>query len=192
VDSAHAYVAARAIGRPVAERFGVGFYGGPGLMSGRVVFPIHDEWGRLVAYAGRALDGSAPRYRFPAGFYKSQVLFNYHRAAAAAGNTVVVVEGFFDCLRVTQAGFPNVVALLGTALYERPAELLRGRFDGVVLMLDGDAAGRPAQEGIARRLRQWRQVRVVGLPDGVQPDSLPEWRLRELLGSATVGRVWRE
>ena len=70
-------------------------YRGPGLMSGRVVIPIHDERGRWVAYAGRAVDGRKPRYRFPAGFGKSQVLFNFHRAAATRSDTVLVVEGFF-------------------------------------------------------------------------------------------------
>src|SRR5262245_9478193 len=97
-------------------------------MRGRVVIPIHDEGGRLVAYAGRSVDGSEPRYRFPAGFFKSQVLFNFHRAAAMRRDKVVVVEGFFDCLRISQAGVENVVALLGTELYEHPAQLLRDRF----------------------------------------------------------------
>ena len=108
----------------------------PGLMKGRVVIPIHDEGGRLVGYAGRSLDGSQPRYKFPGGFRKSQVLFNFHRAAATSCETVVVVEGFFDCLKVYQAGCENVVALMGTELYEHPARLLRERFAaGVALLL---------------------------------------------------------
>src|SRR5439155_18530172 len=76
------------------------------------------------------VDGREPRYRFPAGFGKSPVLFNYHRAAASVGDRVIVVEGFFDCLRMRQAGWESVVALLGTELYEHPAELLRARFSG--------------------------------------------------------------
>jgi hypothetical protein len=81
-----------------AARFGVGFYGGPGLMSGRVVIPIHDAHGQLVAYAGRSVDGMAPKYRLPSGFLKSQVLFNFHRAAPSHQTDAVVVEGYFDCL----------------------------------------------------------------------------------------------
>ena len=77
VDGSDAYLAAREIQAGTAARFGVGFYRGPGFMSGRVVIPIHDERGRLVAYAGRAVDGREPRYRFPAGFGKSQVWFNW-------------------------------------------------------------------------------------------------------------------
>jgi hypothetical protein len=187
VDGSHAYLAARGINERTAARFGVGFYRGPGVMSGRLVIPIHDERGRLVAYAGRSLDGRQPRYQFPAGFFTSRVLFNFHRAAAIPYDTVVVVEGFFDCLRVSQAGVENVVALMGTELYERPARLLVEWFRGVVLLLDGDEAGRLARDRVAARLRDRCEVRVIGLPEGVQPDQLPDCRLRALIESATVG-----
>jgi len=68
-------------------------------MQGRIAIPIHDDQGRLVAYCGRALGADAPRYRFPGGFQKGQVLFNYHRARATSEHQVIVVEGFFDCMR---------------------------------------------------------------------------------------------
>ena len=185
VDGRHVYLSGRDIEERTAARFGVGFYGGPGLMSGRVVIPIHDERGRLVAYAGRSVDGRQPRYRFPVGFGKSQVLFNYHRAAATGSDTAWVVEGFFDCLRVSQAGFASVVALLGTELYEHPAQLLRDRFRRVLLLLDGDEAGRRAQDRAAARLRDKCEVRVIELPEGVQPDQLPDCKLRELIEYAS-------
>jgi len=181
VQGGHAYLSGRDIDERTAERFGVGFYGGPGFMSGRVVIPIHDERGRLVAYAGRSVDGRQPRYRFPAGFGKSQVLFNFHRATATRGDTALVVEGFFDCLRVSQAGCGSVVALMGTELYERPAQLLRDRFSRVLLLLDGDEAGRLARDRVAARLRDRCEVRVIELPEGVQPDQLPDGRLCELM-----------
>ena len=159
-------------------------------MKGRVVIPIHDEGGRLVGYAGRSLDGSQPRYKFPGGFRKSQVLFNFHRAAATSCETVVVVEGFFDCLKVYQAGCENVVALMGTELYEHPARLLRERFAaGVALLLDGDAAGRAGRGRAAARLRGACAVREWELPEGRQPDQLPEGQLRELIG---CGRSWSQ
>jgi DNA primase len=188
VDGRHAYLCARDIDERTAARFGVGFYGGPGLMRGRVVIPIHDERGRLVAYAGRSVDDRQPRYRFPAGFGKSQVLFNYHRAAATGSDTVLVVEGFFDCLRVSQAGFTSVVALLGTELYEHPAQLLRDRFRRVLLLLDGDEAGRRAQDRVAARLRDRCEVHGMELPGGAQPDQLPSSELRERIESATGWR----
>ena len=154
------------------------------MLSGRVVIPIHDEHGQLVAYAGRSVDGREPRYRFPAGFGKSQVLFNFHRAAATAGDTVIVVEGFFDCLRIRQAGWESVVALLGTELYEHPAELLHARFGRVLLMLDGDEAGRLGRDRVAARLRNRCEVGVIKLPEGEQPDQLPEGELRRLIERA--------
>lgn len=61
---------------------------------------IHDAHGRLVAYAGRSLDGRPPKYRLPAGFQKSEVLFNWHRAAGLGQPTVVLVEGYFDCMKI--------------------------------------------------------------------------------------------
>ena len=80
-------------------------------MEERIVIPIHNEDGILVAYAGRSLSQSEPRYRFPTRFRKSLVLFNLHRAIQR-GKSVIMVEGFFDCFKVHQAGFPCVVALM--------------------------------------------------------------------------------
>jgi DNA primase len=86
-------------------------------MHGRIVIPIHNEQGELVAYAGRAIDGSEPRYKLPAGFHKSHELFNLHRAIGESGgqSQVVVVEGFFDCMKVSAAGLA-CVALMGSSL----------------------------------------------------------------------------
>jgi len=162
--------------------FGVGFYAGPGLLSGRLVIPLHNAQGELVAYCGRSLDGAAPRYQFPAGFRKSEVLFNLHRAAASGEPAVVVVEGFFDCLKVYQAGRRSVVALMGAVLYRSPEQVLSERFRQVVLMLDGDATGERASRIIADRLRRYCTVRVVHLPANVQPDQLSAETIREILG----------
>jgi DNA primase len=106
-------------------------------MSGRIVIPIHNQHGELVAYAGRAIDGSEPRYKLPAGFHKSLELFNLQRAIGGsnAGGRVVVVEGFFDCMKVSQAGFA-CVALMGSSLSEPKEELLARYFKNACLMLD--------------------------------------------------------
>ena len=101
---------------------------------------------------------------------------------------MILVEGFFDCLRVGQAGFESVVALLGTELYERPARLLRDRFRRVLLMLDGDVAGRQARDRVASRLRDQCEVRVIEMPKGAQPDQLPNNELRQLIKSTEGNR----
>jgi DNA primase len=150
----HPYLEQRGIDRQTAAQFGIGYYAGRGFLRGRIVFPIHDARGELVAYAGRAVNGAAPRYLFPTGFRKSQVVFNFHRAAAVAAQSlgrVIVVEGFFDCLKVHQAGHGNVVALMGTSLSELQWELLQKGFREVIVMLDGDEAGQRASRMLSAR-----------------------------------------
>ena len=127
-------------------------YHGNGFLAGRCVIPIRDEKSQLVAYAGRAVNREEPKYRFPAGFRKSQVLFNLDRAMQTGGNHVIVVEGFFDALKVHQAGFPAVVALMGASFSQRQSELLVSHFASVTLMLDGDEPGRRAAEVIVQLL----------------------------------------
>ena len=104
-------------------------------------------------------------------FRKSLVLFNLHRAAAA-GKSVIVVEGFFDCFKVHQAGLPGVVALMGCSLSLRQEELLCEHFREVVLLLDGDTPGRAAAAAIAQRLVPKVSTRLVEVPPGSQPDQL--------------------
>jgi DNA primase len=183
VDSAHPYLAARGIDPATAREFGIGFYAGSGILSGRLVIPIHDPCGELIAYAGRALDGSQPRYRFPSGFPKSEVVFNLHRAAAADRQAVVLVEGFFDCLKLYQAGVRSVVALMGSALYAPQQDALLQRFHRLILMLDGDVAGRRATADIAARLSAHCCVQMVSLPEPMQPDQMSAGQIRHALWS---------
>ena len=144
LQSDHAYLKQRGVDPLLADQFGIGFYAGAGIMSGSVVIPIHNQRGALVGYAGRAVTERGPRYRFPRGFQKSSELYNLHRCT---GPSVVPVEGFFDALSVVQAGF-NAVALMGVTLSEQQRKLLVTRFSEVVLLLDGDDAGRRATEHI--------------------------------------------
>ena len=119
------------------------------------------------------MDQTEPRYRVPPAFAKSEIVFNMHRAAAQESNTVVVVEGFFDCMKVHQAGVRSVVGLMGAALYESQRRTLLERFQHIILLLDGDPTGRKASAALAQQLRAQCRVRVVLLPDGLQPDQMP-------------------
>jgi DNA primase len=188
VDCTHPYLSDRGISNKTSCEFGVGFYGGPGLMRGRLVIPIHNAQGELIAYCGRSLDQTSPRYRVPPGFAKSEVLFNMHRAAATEDSAVVVVEGFFDCMKVHQAGIPSVVALMGAVLYEPQCGVLVDRFRQVILMLDGDLTGRKASKVIAEKLRPISTVQVLGLPAGAQPDQLSPETIREMLQTSVMSR----
>ena len=150
-----------------------------------MVFPIHDERGELVAYAGRTMDGREPRYLFPPGFPKSQVVFNLHRAvesAARQGGVAIVVEGFFDCLKVHQAGYGNVVALMGASISDRQSELLDTYFRELVVMLDGDDAGRRASRVLAAR---WPAAHMAWVPAGWQPDQLSSEEIERIVRSAS-------
>jgi DNA primase len=181
IDCAHPYLAGRGITEKTALEFGAGFYAGRGLMHGRLVIPIHNADGELVAYCGRSVDQTEPRYRVPPAFAKSEILFNMHRASSSQDNSVVVVEGFFDCMKVHQAGVRSVVALMGSALYAPQRQALLERFRHIILMLDGDTTGRKATVVISQQLRQHCRVRVVSLPDGVQPDQLPAEEIGSVL-----------
>jgi len=179
----HPYLEQRGILGQTAARFGVGYYGGSGFLRGRMVFPIHNVGGELVAYAGRTMDGREPRYLFPPGFHKSQVVFNLHRAvecAARQGGVAIVVEGFFDCLKVHQAGYGNVVALMGASISDRQSELL-DTFRELVVMLDGDEAGRRASRVLAAR---WPAASMAWVPAGWQPDQLSSEEIERILRSA--------
>jgi DNA primase len=181
IDPSHPYLEKRGIARQTAEYFGVGFFPGKGLMSRRVVIPIHNEREELVAYAGRSVDDSEPRYKLPSGFHKGAVLFNFHRLRQlddAGTRRVIVVEGFFDCMKVVQAGFPNVVALMGRTLSAQQEALLAG-FNEVVLILDGDEAGQTASAELTTRLAHRMFVRVIDV-DG-QPDQLSSEQIQNLL-----------
>jgi DNA primase len=195
LNGAHSYLASRGLTPSTAACFGVGFFAGRGLLSGRIAIPVHDEHGRLIAYCGRALDPAAPRYRFPPGFQKSRVLFNYHRAcdvgAAPGGQSVIIVEGFFDCMRVHQAGFPYVVGLMGAVLSGTQRELIVRRFSNVTLLLDADATGRSATVRIAAALRPFCAVTERSPGSGCQPDQLSADQIRQILMQAEGGQPGR-
>ena len=119
---------AESVWRCVAH-FGLG-YCTKGSMTGRIVVPIHNAEGQLVAYAGRwpgtPPDEDTPKYKLPPGFRKARELFNAHRAFAESdASPLVIVEGFFDCLALWQHGIRRVVALMGSSLSTHQEELIR-------------------------------------------------------------------
>jgi DNA primase len=179
----HPYLESRGITKETAETFGVGFFPGKGSMAGRVVIPIHNETGELIAYAGRAIDNTEPKYRFPPGFSKSHALFNLNRVLKLpAPRRVIVVEGFFDAMKVHQAGFPAVVALMGCTLSDVQAALLVTHCEAATLMLDGDETGQEATTRISAQLIHNIYVKVAPLSGGNQPDQLSSEEIKTLLG----------
>jgi DNA primase len=173
IEYQHPYLESRGVREELARTFGIGYFPGRGSMSGRVVFPIHSERGDLVAYAGRSIDGSEPKYKFPAGFHKSLELYNLQRAIGAGSSRrrVVIVEGFFDCLKVAAARFP-CVALMGSAMSQAQEDLLVRHFSVACLLLDGDEAGQEAARDCLTRLGRRMWTYAPALPAAKQPDML--------------------
>ena len=180
IDRGHPYLAARGISWQTAEQFGLGFFGGKGSMNGRIVIPIHNERGELVAYSGRAIDDSEPKYKLPSGFHKSLELYSLHRAIESKEKAVVIVEGFFGCLHIWQAGYPSV-ALMGSTMSEQQQALIYSHFDRAILLFDGDEAGQECMDGCLLRLGRKIWVKAVQLSKGKQPDGMTADELGSLL-----------
>ena len=144
----------------------------------RVTIPIRSARGALVAFGGRTIGDELPKYlnspETPL-FAKSHLLFAQDRAQRAfvKSDRAIVVEGYFDCLALHQAGIEDVVATLGTALSEHHARELARKVPRVVVCYDGDSAGRKAAVAALRTLLAASvDATVVLLPDGQDPDDI--------------------
>jgi len=176
---------------------------------GRLMLPIEDARGRVIAFGGRILDATktdAPKYLNSPDtplFDKGRTLYNLHRAGPASRQSgrIVVVEGYMDVIALATAGIEDAVAPLGTALTERQIEMLWRLVETPVLCFDGDAAGqRAAMRAVTRALpllRPAHSLKIVTLPAGLDPDDLvrrdgPE-AMERLLGEARslVETLWQ-
>ncbi|MCP8937072.1 DNA primase [Alsobacter sp. SYSU M60028] len=148
----------------------------------RVMFPICDARGRVIAFGGRALEKDVPAKYLNSPdtplFHKGQVLYNHHNARKAAHDrgTVIAVEGYVDVIAMSLAGFPNSVAPLGTALTPEQLALLWRMADEPILCFDGDKAGRRAAwraiDVAMPSLQPGKSLRFALLPEGQDPDDL--------------------
>ncbi|MGA8172367.1 MAG: DNA primase, partial [Methylocystis sp.] len=159
----------------------------------RLMFPIQDRAGAVIAFGGRALDKDAPaKYKNSPEtplFHKGATLYNLHNARKAAheAGAVIAVEGYIDVIAMTTAGFPNAVAPLGTALTPEQCALLWRMAEEPILCFDGDKAGLKAADRAVDTalplLGPGKTLRFVLLPGGQDPD--------ELLRSGGAGAVAR-
>ena len=148
----------------------------------RLMFPIHDRRGRVIAFGGRVIDPEdSPKYlNSPetALFHKGRELYGLWQARQANQKLerLVVVEGYMDVVALAQYGVLQAVATLGTATTPDHAELLFRNAPDVVFCFDGDRAGRAAAwkalESVLPRMKDGRQAFFLFLPDGEDPDSL--------------------
>lgn len=161
---------------------------------GRLLFPIHDVRARVVAFGGRILGEGEPKYLNSPDtpiFHKGQLLYNLPVAkhAMRKAERAILVEGYFDVLRVSLAGIEEVVAPLGTGLTAEQAQLVKRHTGHVILLYDSDDAGlRATFRAGDELLRQGLRVSVATLPPGDDPDTLVQRHgaagLEELLRDA--------
>lgn len=147
----------------------------------RVIFPITDRRGHVIAFGGRTMGEAKAKYlNSPESelFHKGRVLYNLARARRAARDTgeLIVAEGYMDVIALAQAGFPAAVAPLGTAITEEQIAELWRLADEPTVCLDGDSAGRRAGYRLVERalpqLKPGFSLRFALLPQGEDPDSL--------------------
>ena len=175
----HPYLESRGVSSDAVEHFGLG-YCSRGYLRGYIAIPIHNKSGELVAYAGRwpnAKSASQPKYKLPKGFAKSLEVFNLHRALREPVNLpLVVVEGFFDCIALWEAGIPKCVALMGSSISPSQEKLLMETLPSggeLEILFDADRAGRNGAEQVREALAAHARVRVIDIPgEGRQADQL--------------------
>ena len=155
---------------------GSGYYD---TFRNRLMFPIRDESGRVIAFGGRVMPGSQDPAKYLNSpetplFSKSRCVFGLDlaRAKIVETRTVAVVEGYTDVVMAHQFGVDNVVSVLGTALTEHHVTTLRRFADRIVLLFDGDRAGdNAASRAMELFLSQPVEIAIASLPDGMDPDE---------------------
>ena len=164
------------------------------LFRNRVMIPIIDIRGNVIAFGGRVLDDSKPKYLNSGDtpvFKKSSNLFALNFAKTTAANDgLILCEGYMDVIALHQAGFTNAVAALGTSFTEEHANLLARYTQRVYLLFDADGAGqKAAQKAIAIVRKTGLDIRVMHVPDGKDPDEFlrnnPPEMFRKLLEEAS-------
>jgi DNA primase len=169
--------------------FGIG-HCSKGILAGRIAIPIHTSKGEVVAYAGRYIGEPAedtPKYKLPPGFRKSQELFNIDRAIAEPPDQpLVIVEGFFDAMRLHQHGYRKVVALMGATMSDTQEKLIAQHVhcgSRIIVMLDENEAGIAGREDIACRLSKYCFVKIHSFEQAdAEPEHLSEKEIQQITG----------
>ncbi len=179
LDPSHPYLVERGLTPETIDAFGVGFCA-KGVMAQRIAIPIHNAKGELVGYAGRwpgEPPTDRPKYRLPDGFRKAMEIYRFAEAMREpAEHPLVIVEGFFDAMRLWQIGLRKVVALMGSSLSIAQEQMFAEALSPasqVILIFDEDDAGREGRAGVLQRLSLHSYVRVVAFAEeGFQAKDL--------------------
>ena len=144
----------------------------------RIMFPLYDLRGRIVAYSGRIYNGEKDSKYINTMeteiFKKGEILYNYHRAKdeARIKNQIIIVEGFMDVIRLHSVGIKNVVATMGTAVTKNQANLIKRMAKNVILCFDGDEAGAKATFSCSNELSNIGVIpKIIRLEENLDPDD---------------------
>jgi DNA primase len=169
----------KGISSQTATHFEAGLYKGSGFLSNCIGVRLHDPNGRPIGYAGRRLNPRQVKHngkwKFPPGLPKNDILYNFHRVRSNLHKGLFVVEGPWGVMRLAQLDIP-AVALLGIHLSHTQHHLLR-TIPRIILMLDGDNAGKQAALRIRKTLQYTTQVEQVNLNIDTDPDDLDDYAL---------------
>ncbi|HHX93754.1 MAG TPA: DNA primase [Tenericutes bacterium] len=154
-------------------------YGYQNAFVDRIIFPIWNEHGEVIAFSGRKFKGDdeLPKYintKETKVFKKGTVLYNFHRAKdeIRRKNEVIIMEGFFDVIRAYSLGFKNVIATMGTSLTKEQLVAIKRITNNVILCFDGDEAGQKSMMDFSCDLEKIEfTVCIVPLKDGLDPDE---------------------
>ena len=150
-------------------------------LGGRLIIPVIDQFNNVIAFVGRRIDGGKEQKYINTKetlvFSKGKTFFNLNNLKKIKNekglSSVIIVEGHLDVVSLTQAGFGNVVATMGTALTKDQARILKRYTEKVLISYDGDFAGQKASiRGLEILSEEGLEVKVVSLPDGMDPDDV--------------------
>ena len=151
------------------------------FLGGRLIIPVIDQFGNVVAFDGRRIDGAKEQKYINTKetqvFIKGKTLFNLNNLKKVKNeegiDNVIIVEGHLDVVTLSQAGFRNVVASMGTALTKDQARILKRYSDKIIISYDGDFAGQKAAvKGLEILSEEGLEVKVICMPDGMDPDDV--------------------
>ena len=151
---------------------------GSDIFVNRIMFPLYDLQGNVVAFSGRIYNIKDPsKYinsKESAIFKKGNLLYNYHQAKELLkkSESIIVMEGFMDVIRAATIGINNCVATMGTAFTKQHANLLRKMTDNIILCFDGDGAGEEATENAIKILKEINiNPKIIRLEENLDPDE---------------------
>lgn len=183
----HPFFEKKKLSTETVKQFGLGF-ASKGIMKNRIAIPIHDDKNQLIAYCGRSIteeqSSEEGKYKLPKNFSKTRVVYNLNRLSDKT-DVIIIVESFFSVFQLHQAGYSNIVALMGSELSQAQEDLILKILSPnarIILMFDYDESGIKCTEKCLIQFGKKRYVKAIDFEEyGIKPHNLSEQELQNLL-----------